>query len=466
VLPDEHYGDTQGEVEMASGDAEAEIHQTGPDDGARDGTARPEEPESVEARVGGAGASAKDAQVEGSDDLKHKVHSDGNAKSSRRDTAEMRRRRAHRLMLGLAGAVLLMTLSLGFFLVMQKPAARQGNEEKLSAKQEVLGSEPSSRKRYKLERQSPVDQKLSTMEGLIRALKDKEATLSNVIKHYQAGIRAVENEIREDIAGGGLETYQDARKAKKIELRLLTIQRRLIYIEALERLIQQVVVDCEALIYAKREIEIDMQMLDIIQGMTPHQLATRMDSIIQQHLHDADKFEMDTRGVKPQALEKIWERIHAKQGAPGLRGPTVSGEASANEEIWREICEGNFDRKHELTTLPPTVAKCLSEWKGKDLFLSKLTHLSPEAAKHLAQWNGRWLSLNGLSELSPEAARYLSEWQGSRLSLNGLKEVSPEVVVSLYQWHGDELELVSLNNINRWDKSGKKVHLADRYTRK
>jgi hypothetical protein len=188
-------------------------------------------------------------------------------------------------------------------------------------------------------------------------------------------------------------------------------------------------------------------------------LAKHIDTIIQQNIRDSDKLTMNTIGAKPQSLNRIWKKVYQSR----QKSAFLSSEEIKNRKIWKEICSGNYSRKHQLTELSPKSAKALSSWEGQDLFLVNLTELSPEEAQYLSKWKGRWLSLNGLTKLSPDAAKYLSQWQGKRLSLNGLKEVSPEVVEYLSQWRGEELELVSLKNISQWEESGKIVHLPDRH---
>jgi hypothetical protein len=306
---------------------------------------------------------------------------------------------------------------------------------------------------------SLTDQELSKVVDLIKSLQNKQKAIANLKQQYKKGIDEAENEILKEKRGKGLATYQDAQKEKRVELYLRMIQRRQIYIAELDRLLEQLVLNTEELLYLKRQIEIDMLMVNVIKGMNSDKLVKRIDTIIQQHIHDADKLTLNTKDARPQSLESIWKKISKSD----LQKACLSKEEITNREIWQEICVGNFDRKHELTALSLKSTKYLSEWQGKDLFLAKLIKLSPEEAKYLSKWKGKWLSLNGLSELSPEAAKHLSKWKGNRLSLNGLKEVSPEVVEYLSQWQGEELELVSLKGISHWEESGKKVHLAGRH---
>ena len=371
-----------------------------------------------------------------------------------------RRRRIGPFVTGIISALLIISVLFALLIYSKKPEPEPDKVQASSSPAQVFKSETLfQKKRFKPANLSLTDQELSKVVDLIKSLQNKQKAIANLKQQYKKGIDEAENEILKEKRGKGLATYQDAQKEKRVELYLRMIQRRQVYIAELDRLLEQLVLNTEELLYLKRQIEIDMLMVNVIKGMNSDKLVKRIDTIIQQHIHDADKLTLNTKDARPQSLESIWKKISKSD----LQKAGVSKEEIRNREIRQEICNGNFDRKHELTGLSLESAKYLSEWQGKDLFLGKLIRLSPEEAKYLSKWKGKWLSLNGLSELSPEAAKHLSQWKGNRLSLNGLKEVSPEVVEYLSQWQGEELELVSLKGISHWEESGKKVHLADRH---
>ena len=371
-----------------------------------------------------------------------------------------RRRRIGPFVTGIISALLIISVLFALFIYSKKPEPEPDKVQASPSPAQVFKSETLFQKK-KLGREhfSLTDQELSKVVDLIKSLQNKQKAIANLKQQYKKGIDEAENEILKEKRGKGLATYQDAQKEKRVELYLRMIQRRQIYIAELDRLLEQLALNTEELLYLKRQVEIDMLMANIIKGMNSDKLVKRIGTIIQQHIHYADKLTLNTQDARPQPLESIWKKINKSD----LQKAGVSKEEITNREIWQEICDGNLDRKHELTALSLKSAKYLSEWQGKDLFLGKLIRLSPEEAKYLSKWKGKWLSLNGLSELSPEAAKHLSQWKGNRLSLNGLKEVSPEVVEYLSQWQGEELELVSLKGISHWEESGKKVHLADRH---
>jgi len=371
-----------------------------------------------------------------------------------------RRRRVGPFVMGIIAAILIISVLFAWLIYTKKPELETDKAHVSPSPEQVFNPETLfQKKRFKPDNLSPIDQELRKVVDLIKSLQNKQKAIANLKQQYKKGIDEAENEISKEKRGKGLATYQDAQKEKRVELYLRMIQRRQVYIAELDRLLEQLFLNKEELLYLKRQIEIDMLMVNVAKGMNSDKLAKRIDTIIQQHIHDADKLTLNTKDARPQSLESIWGKISKSD----LQKACLSKEEITNREIWQEICDGNFDRKHELTALSLKSAKYLSEWQGKDLFLGKLIKLSPEEAKYLSKWKGKWLSLNGLSKLSPEAAKHLSQWKGNRLSLNGLKEVSPEVVEYLSQWQGEELELVSLKGISHWEESGKKVHLAGRH---
>ena len=369
-------------------------------------------------------------------------------------------KRVRSFVTGIFTTIFLITGLFALFIYIKETESEINKLPKLSPPERVVKFEAKPQNKiYKPDYLSLADAKLTKVGDLIQGLQDKQKAISDLKQQYQQGIKEVEDEILERMQNNKVGNFQDALKEKGVELCLLTIQRRQIYINELDRLLDQLVVDLEELIYLKRGVEIDMLMVNVVKGTDMGTLTKRIDTIIQQHIQDNEKLTMDTKGARPQSLNTIWKKVYESRQKRTL----LSREEIKNREIWKEISSGNYSRKHQLTALSLESAKALSEWNGKDLFLVKLTKLSPEEAKYLSKWKGRWLSLNGLTKLSSDAAKYLSQWDGNRLSLNGLKEVSPEVVEYLSQWQGEELELVSLKNISQWEESGKIVHLPDRH---
>jgi CheY-specific phosphatase CheX len=322
---------------------------------------------------------------------------------------------------------------------------------------------------------SPLQERLEKVAVLREELRQKQKDIARLKRHYQKGIE-VENEILREIREKGVNSYQEAIKDKKIELALRTIQRRQAYIEQLDQPYERLHRSNEELHYLERLTRIQSQMANFTTGIDVNELIERIDRGILQHGLGADKLFFDTKGVNLQSLESIWKKKSTEIEKPRI-AKALSPEEERNQEIWQEICDGIFNRKNELTELSPEAAKCLSRWKGKELYLNALSQLSPELAKNLSQWKGNWLSLNGLTELSPELAKDLSQWQGRLLSLNGLAELSPVAAKYLCQWQGKQLELMGLKRLARrqgreseligfkylldWEKSGGKLFVSE-----
>ena len=157
------------------------------------------------------------------------------------------------------------------------------------------------------------------------------------------------------------------------------------------------------------------------------------------------------------SLQSIWKQFHQKPVAK-TKAPVGTPLDTA---ISKELCNGDYSRRNQLTTLTPKSATCLLNWHGKDMFLNGLTELPPSVAKILAQWKGDWLSLNGIKELSPESAGYLAKWSGKRLSLNGLIRLSPKATVNLSQWQGEQIEMIGLLEIGPWKNYGTRLFLSE-----
>ena len=309
----------------------------------------------------------------------------------------------------------------------------------------------------------PIDDRLSKITELRNKLLIKQKDITALKEHYQNGIDKVENDLIRTIRQKNVTSYKLAINDQRIRLGLGTIQRRRAYIQQLNKPYKRLYEISEELLYLKRRTEIDIKMVGIIQGMDMDKLIERIDTAIPEYLAKTSKLSINIKSSKLIPLENIWKEIRNAKKNPNRKKELLSQENQKNREISQEICNGNFDRKYELTELSPEAAECLSKWKGKDLFLNGLTSLSPKAAKKLSQWHGEWLSLNGLSKLSPEAAKYLSQWQGKWFSLNGLTELSPEVSKYLSQWNGNQIEMVSLKHMAEWEKSGGRLFIPEKF---
>ena len=326
------------------------------------------------------------------------------------------------------------------------------------------------------------------------------------LKHYYRNrIQGVRDEILNEKREKGITTFHQALKNKRIELGLRTIRRRHSYINKLNGPFEQLHDGSEKLLYIKRLAGIQIQMVQVVNGIDVGKLGKRLDIIIEKEARGVESLAIDTGGASAPTLEEIWEEIvqeknmSEKSEKQGPKGKTTKKEKAhfqrqdkmskksekqgakekkpkkekahsqrqdkINMGIWKEICVGNLSRKYELTKLSLNAAKCLAQWKGKDLFLNSITELPVPIAEQLSQWGGEWLCLNRLTELSPESAEVLSRWQGIRLSLNSLIKLTPQVAKHLSKWRGKQLEVVGLAKISPetkkylrvWQKAGGEI---------
>ena len=366
---------------------------------------------------------------------------------------------------------------------------QQAEEADIHRKSKAIDNASSSQKnnppeaivRFKTSEQpkSGMDGKLAKAARLRKELLKKQEEVRTLKHYYGIRIKEVEDEILNEKGEKGITTFQSALNSKRIELGLRTIQRRHIYINKLNRPLEQLHRGSEALRYIKWLAEIQIQMAPIVNDIDIVTLGKRMDVIIEKESSGVDSLAIDTEEADAPSLEEIWneivhkedvkkkpERKDQKEEKPINEKTHPQRQDIINRVIWKEICLNNLSRKDELTKLSLDAAKCLSNWKGTDLFLNGLKELPASIAEQLSQWEGEWLCLNSLTELSPEAAGGLSRWPGSRLSLNGLVELTPQAAKQLSQWRGKHMEIVGLTKISSeankyltaWQKSGGKLY--------
>ena len=324
--------------------------------------------------------------------------------------------------------------------------------------------------------------KMEEITKLRGELLIKEGEIADLIRNYKNGISEMENEILSVKQNNQINSFNVAIKNKKIEFGMMTIQRRLAYIEQIDPPYKWLNQGIEELQFLKRKIEIDAQISRVISGIDMDKMIQEIDIVIQNYRTGIEKLEIDLKNVELMSLEMIWERIidkekfitgnNKKDDEPvGINKHDLTNEAKNNRMIWEEICSGNFKRKNEMTKLSIEAAKCLSKWKHADLFLNGISELSPEVARYLLKWQGNWICLNGVKKLSPEAAKHLFQWQGNWISLNGVYEISSGQMRYLPQWQGKQLELMGLKykktkserfglkSLAKWEKSGGKLYI-------
>jgi hypothetical protein len=248
---------------------------------------------------------------------------------------------------------------------------------------------------------------------------------------------------------------------------LSAIQRRETYVKKLETPQNVLVRSSEALLYFSRRAALLALMAGKTRDIDIDGFIAQTDEIINTHTSELARLNIDAVPASTRTLASIWKDIEAHVPAQAEKpGPRNRVADADNVTIWKKICDGDFSQKHRLTQLSPAAARCLTAWRGKDLFLNALTDLSPDAARHLSAWEGDWLGLNGLTELSPEAAVHLSRWKGRGLSLNGLSSLSPRVVAILSDWQGDQIELINLKQMAHWGNPNTRLFLSEDLKRK
>ena len=303
-----------------------------------------------------------------------------------------------------------------------------------------------------------IEEILLIIQGFRSDLVRRQQDIIELKQNYISGIEKVEDEILKELGLGEVKSLDQALKNKKIELALLTIQRRKGLIKKLDQPLESLYLRSEKLLYLKRRIEIDGLLAPIVSREAMNDFSKRSRGLLQEQFRGSDDISVNMDDLEYPSLNRIWNEIKKRKGnRQGVRD-TLSNIQGINSKIWDEICSGIYARKHRLTQLSSRAAECLSKWKGKDLVLSGLTELSPEVARYLSKWKGDWLILNGLRRLSPEAAKYLSQWKGGKLSLNGLVELSSEGAKWLSKWEGQHLELIGLKHAVQIDGAGKRIY--------
>jgi hypothetical protein len=311
---------------------------------------------------------------------------------------------------------------------------------------------------------SAVQRAAERLARLRAQLIDRQQAFERLREDYQAGVEAEVQKIMARLRQGGNDglTFQSAAADVRISLGLVAIQRRHTYISTLEMPIHNLARNSEELLYLLRKADLLALLAPKTADLDIDGFIRQADAVIEAHQSALAELDRHLEVAAPPDLESIWRRVEtrlAAKPAAGAQPPLLLQGRDA--VIAEEICRGDFSRTNQLTALSPQVARCLTAWSGKDLFLNALTDLSPQAARQLAAWEGTWLGLNGLRELTPETALYLAQWNGRRLSLNGLDRLSPPVVAIFSQWPGDQIELINLVHPVQLDNPDTRLFLSE-----
>ena len=307
------------------------------------------------------------------------------------------------------------------------------------------------------------------LDRLRNELIDKQAEIGELRAYYQAGIDAEFQRIADRVrsAGKGTIPFESAMADPSISLGLSAIQRRDFYVKKLETPVNILVGSSEELLFFSRKAALLALMAGKTSDIDIDGFIKQADEVRKVHGSGLAQLDIDAVPATPRALETIWQDIEKRRPTTTVNAENDNRITDTdNTTIWKNICGGDFSQKHQMTKLSPSAARCLTTWKGKDLFLNALTDLSPDAARHLSAWEGDWLGLNGLRELSPETAVYLSRWKGRGLSLNSLSRLSPRVVAILSDWQGDQIELINVKHMADWKNPNTRLFLSEDLKRK
>ena len=311
----------------------------------------------------------------------------------------------------------------------------------------------------------------------------KAAVIANLRHHYREGIRQVEAAVLMGKRQAGIHSLQQAIKTKRIAFQLETIRRRQAYIDCLAKPADWLLQGSEELLFLKRKHFLQSLIFPVSSQIDPEKMAAEKEAAFDRYSNSAVALTVDLEKAPYQTVDQTWQNLLEREKRfTSSRLPTAQDTQRSsggsfqvnNQSIWREICQGRYNRKSDLTALSIEAADCLAGWKEPDLFLNGIKELSPEAARRLFKWNGSWFCLNGLTDLPPETAEYLFRWNGDWLSLNGVKHLSFESSIFLTGWKGRtlelmglspesmELEALALKHLAQWQRSGGKLFVPER----
>jgi hypothetical protein len=340
----------------------------------------------------------------------------------------------------------LIVLIISGFIVYSKPSFWGPKEEEKSIPAAASEKkEPAKAAEIQVQEPKPAGQndkylvKLEEADRLREQLLAKKEEIFKLKLHYRNGIAELENQIGREMREANITAFSQAIANKRIELNLRTIQRREAYIQELDKPDRWVHSGSEELLFLMRKARLDLQMVDIASGIDLNRHMRYLNAAIQKYQPSAEKLAVNSSTTKLKPLETIWSEINNHQ-----INRASSSLGKKDQEIFEEICSGNFKRITELSAINAKAARCLSKNSGADLFLNGLTQLSPNAAKYLFQWQGNWICLNSVKKLSPAVASYMFKWEGNWISLNGLTEFPPELALFLMEWKGNQIELMGL----------------------
>ena len=285
------------------------------------------------------------------------------------------------------------------------------------------------------------DARIAALEQLRAVLLAKAREVRQLQQEYRFGVMEVEEELVHLIKRHGLESFSQALRNRQVELGLRSIQSRQAYAAGLAAPLRWLSSGSEELLYVKRLVELDLEVLPFAERVDLDAHAQRIDALLHARQPTPDRLAMAAEEPAP-ALEAIWKRL-----ADRAKQLTMAATERMDAAIAEETCAGDLSRIAEMAVLRLKAARCLAESETKELFLNRLSELPAAAAQKLSEWPGNWLCLNGLKQLPPDTARHLFAWPGRQISLNGLSEISAAASAGLPEWGGQQLELMGLKKV-------------------
>jgi len=275
---------------------------------------------------------------------------------------------------------------------------------------------------------------IENLTDLRNRLLNKQTEIKELKAYYFEGIQKIKDDVLKEMREKNITTLENAIKNKRIELGMLTIQRRKTYINKLDSPMESLHQHSEELLYLKRKALLFQTVLKNISGIQTAQLEKQIDATMNAHESSSENLTIDDAPSRTVELETIWKEMFAGKVRPRSAGDALSKQEKLNQAIQKELCNGDYTRVDKLTSLTQKSAECLVSYRGNALFLHELKNLTPEVAKQLSLWEGNWLALNGITSLGEASAKYLSQWQGETLSLNGLKILNSKSAKYLAQF--------------------------------
>lgn len=158
-----------------------------------------------------------------------------------------------------------------------------------------------------------IQEKIRSLAALNSKLEQKKSEVASARAEYGRDIQRLKKEIKYEAGkSGGITSYAEAVRNKRINSDLMLIQRQLAYVDKLNELEFQLNLGTEELLYLEREAQTDLVMAKVLD---------KEDELVKK-IADAIK-----------NYEPYTEKFVIEKGQLNLRPP---------EQIWRDIQEGKI----------------------------------------------------------------------------------------------------------------------------